>query len=261
MNLKDQIDEIIDTLSTGGDEGKVEEEEKEVVEEQETDEVEEPVQDDETEEEENVEEEEKDSSEEEEDVEEEGEEDEEGEEEGDEDASAIDLMRSVINDMVKMFASKDTEVVQQQVAGEEEPTLTDEELALAINSPDEFKKVLAKHEQKVVQKAMKEMLPKVMQTVMQQIEIQQKVNDFYTKHSELKPYKEFVSMVAKVVAKEHPDWNVDKVLDTSAKITKEKLMLGKKKTKTNKARVKGTATRKPKPKLTPLEQEILELIT
>lgn len=76
----------------------------------------------------------------------------------------------------------------------------------------------------------------VSQQTTQVVNMQQMVSDFYRDNSELSSVKQTVSVVAKNVGTEHPDWDMSKVLKTAAEQTRT--MLGiKPKPETEKKRL------------------------
>ena len=63
----------------------------------------------------------------------------------------------------------------------------------------------------------------VSQQTTQVVNMQQMVSDFYRDNSELSSVKQTVSVVAKNVGVEHPDWELSKVLETAAEQTRTML--------------------------------------
>lgn len=63
----------------------------------------------------------------------------------------------------------------------------------------------------------------VSQQTTQVVNMQQMVSDFYRDNSELSSVKQTVSVVAKNVGTEHPDWDMSKVLETAAEQTRTML--------------------------------------
>lgn len=141
----------------------------------------------------------------------------------------------------------------------------DEVMATSEN----FKDFLTKFATSVQQQAITGVLqsiPEIMTSHMTRQQALTKIrDDFYSKHKELEPVKQFVAYATTQVASENPDWKLEQVLEEAAKrayttlgIKKQVAQSGKKKTKP--AFVKApTASRKPKAKITPLQKELDDL--
>lgn len=174
---------------------------------------------------------------------------------------AVDLMRSAINDIFSAFTQQQ-QASQQNTGKVDVPDtgdISDEEIEQAMQSPEALKALLKKREQALLNTVSDSVLNKVMTTVVQQVQMQSAVSSFYATNPDLKPYKDFVGYVAKVVAEEHPDMTMEQVLDTAAQVTRQKLMLNK--GKVSGQRQKPTAPRRLRKKMSSLEEEIMDLIS
>lgn len=89
-----------------------------------------------------------------------------------------------------------------------------------IENEDSFKKFLGDFAKKVMTTTEERLLQKLPGTVSklttEQIEARQTVTSFYDEHKQLAAVKPFVAKVVSVVASEHADWDLPKVLDEAA---------------------------------------------
>lgn len=87
--------------------------------------------------------------------------------------------------------------------------------------------------------------------------------DFYSKNEDLVPFKKTVAAIGTEIVADNPDWAVDKVLEETGKVARERLALYRKVVNTiptRKAKFakapKGKAPSGGKPNLTPVQREI-----
>ena len=159
----------------------------------------------------------------------------------------------------RLDVDKDVPIVQGQKF-----ELPDDVVEEAMTDPAKLKEVLKTVHKNAVESTLRSVLPAVNEIVTRQLQIKTLVDNFYRENEDLAPYKEFVGFVANVVASEHPDWDYSKVLEETAKISRQKLLLEKKTEKQKKSstkRYKPSAARQQPAKLSELEQEILDLIS
>jgi len=110
-------------------------------------------------------------------------------------------------------------------------------------------------------------IPTIVATQVSQLNtLHRAVDEFYTKNPDLAMVRPTVGMIANQIVAEHPEFNLEQVMEEAATRTRKALRLpglsraSKKKVITPSfAKAKGT-NRKPKPKISKLQQEIDELL-
>lgn len=142
-----------------------------------------------------------------------------------------------------------------------------------IDNEDAFKKFLGEFAEKIrgyTEETLSRKLPsQVSQISSDQYALQKRVENFYEQHQALDRVRPFVAQITGQVAKENPSWNIDKVLEETAKRSYEALGLNKEVKKDVKQVKKpafastkkaGPRGQDPEPQLSDQEKEILDLI-
>jgi len=130
-----------------------------------------------------------------------------------------------------------------------------------------MRNILSRHEQMLAQRYMSS-IPNIVQNQVRQIvALQRATDDFYNKNEDLKEVRPTVGAVANQIVARHPDWDVGRVMEESAKTTRRLLRMpsprvgGTKVVRPSFAKQSGTQQRnKPKPKMSKLQREIDELL-
>lgn len=100
----------------------------------------------------------------------------------------------------------------------------------------------------------------------QHLQLSTATADFYKVNEDLVPFKRTVAVVGMEVAAEHSDWTVEKVMEETGKVARERLALHKEIVNTIPAEKpqfakapKGKSRGREKPNLTPVQKEIEEM--
>jgi len=96
----------------------------------------------------------------------------------------------------------------------------DEELIEILDDREKFEEVLSRVHEDALVKAREEILSSIPKTVIaqvqQQVYLKKTVDDFMDEHSNLKPVRKTVGLIANEVSAEHADWTLPQVLQETA---------------------------------------------
>ena len=145
-----------------------------------------------------------------------------------------------------------------------------------LRNPKKLNNILNDVARKSFQLGRSSVLDEVPKIISSQIKetttISRKVEQFYNDNEDLVPYKDYIAVIANRVQSEHPDYDIDKLLEEVERETRSTLSISKKDAKQDTSKSKGkkkkpafaktTSARKSgnKEKLTKLQKEISELI-
>jgi hypothetical protein len=147
----------------------------------------------------------------------------------------------------------------------------DESLDDVLNDRESFVRWAQGFAQRVIQsgtQAYATRLPGVVAPQVRQIiDLNRAVDEFYSENEDLKPVRSTVGAIGRDLATKHPDWNLPKLFEESGKRARKLLKMpepgsvpkGRRKVNPSFAKTKGGG-RKPKPKVSKLQQEIDELL-
>lgn len=172
-------------------------------------------------------------------------EEDESEDEEESEDKTIQMMRDFMNRQAEMLLSNQSPATEtQQNSTEKLPELdiTQEDYDEALESFDNFKKLMAKTIEVAEQRALIKSKNVVKQSQAQS-SIQAKLRQFEEDNKDLQPYTNVVSLTVKNLVKQHPDWSIDDVLKNANKIVRDQLQLhrddsSKKRKSRNPAKIK-----------------------
>lgn len=147
----------------------------------------------------------------------------------------------------------------------------DESLDDVLNDRESFVKWAQGFAQRVIQSGTQSYatrLPGVIAPQVRQIiDLNRAVDEFYTNNEDLRPVRSTVGAIGRELATKHPEWSLPQLFEESGKRARKLLKMPepgkstgrKKKVNPSFAKTKGGG-RKPKPKVSKLQQEIDELL-
>ena len=190
-----------------------------------------------------------------------------------------DQNAALLKRIEELSSAKASEPVQEEAA-EFKPEKYSElfenlDLDNVIDSENNFKNFLLKFAALVHRDVTEQLSPQIPGVVKKQIErhmtMQEIREDFYRRHEVLNPVRSYVAQIANVVAQENSELSLQEVLEEAAKRAKSALNIADVKPKKKEDAVKekspafvkasGTDRGKPKEKIDPVHQEILEMMT
>lgn len=188
------------------------------------------------------------------------------------------LMESVSSGQPKPAVPNVPEPPEPEPAKQHPPTdaaliqLTPEQHKELMSDPAKFAEFMNNYGNSIREQSMREATQVATSNASQQIKVMQAVSDFYRKNEDLAPYKKYIGSVANRVQSEHPDWELDQVLNETEKRSRTDLRLAQKAQETESKRKKNPGFAPPprgadrrggqktNETLTPQQKQINELI-
>lgn len=150
-------------------------------------------------------------------------------------------MREMLNTYARQLAaSKEQPVEQPPVEGERTPSatvpkdipkdiikfLTQEEADILIDQPDVLNAVLTRVFYAAQESVLKSIPDTTRKAAQEQVAVLLRADRFYGANKDLVPYKDFTALVAGEIELQNPTWDIDKVYEETAKVTRARLRLG-----------------------------------
>ena len=140
-----------------------------------------------------------------------------------------DALRQMVAEVVNE-ALRASQKPAEEPKAEPEPTVDElklissaDELYQIMSSPEAFNKLFGQVAQHITQRVLQGLPDLVGKLAQQQFALQQTVAQFYRDNPELEPHRDIVKAIATMVAGNHPDWDIQKVLEETAIIAKQML--------------------------------------
>ena len=166
----------------------------------------------------------------------------------------VNRLREEINTLSKQIVRPVTAIetkptVEEGVEEEQPPVvistdITQEEYDEAMTDKDKFSKLI----DKVVVARTKQELSNVAQSVdgaiAEKLSINQRVNDFFDEHENLRGVRDYIGTLADRLSEEHKDWNMDKIFKELPDIAYKNLGLSADSTTTNRDNGSKSKSRK-----------------